>query len=124
MLETRLLQHSRIHIVLKVSVIEWQTYTVQAQASKEFGIVLHEKVFEKLVEEEFLLFFSQDFQQSCSMLMLVAWVSCAFGRLVVCCLTETVSLHEVFHVHPSSQACSAKDYSISSAINYLLAINP
>lgn len=80
-LESRLLQYSGVHIILEMSVVEWQTYAVEAQASKELGIILHEEVLQKLFEEEFLLLFSQNLQHCCSVLVLVAWIAGAIGRL-------------------------------------------
>jgi hypothetical protein len=58
MLKTRLLQYPGVHIILKMSVVEWQTDAIEAQTGKEFCIIFHEKVFEELVEEKFLFFLS------------------------------------------------------------------
>jgi hypothetical protein len=41
-----------------MSVVEWQTDTIEAQTGKEFCIIFHEKVFEELVEEELLFLLS------------------------------------------------------------------
>jgi len=76
-LEPRFLQYPWVHVILKMSIIERQTYAIKPQTRKELGIVFHEEVFEELVEEEFLPFFSEDLEHGCSMLVFVAWVACA-----------------------------------------------
>jgi nucleoid-associated protein YejK len=39
-LETRLLEHSRVHIILEVTIVEWQTKTVETQGSKVLGVFI------------------------------------------------------------------------------------
>jgi hypothetical protein len=63
-----------------VSLVEWQTYAIEAQAGEELGIVLHEEVFEKLVKEEFLLVLSKNLQHGSPMLKLMTWVSGTGGN--------------------------------------------
>jgi hypothetical protein len=41
-------------------IVEWQTDAIEAQAGEELGVVLHEEVFEELVEQELLLLLSQN----------------------------------------------------------------
>lgn len=61
MLESFFLQHARVHIIFEMTIVEWQTYAVQAQAGKEFGVCFGKEVFEELVEEKGVLFGTKDF---------------------------------------------------------------
>ena len=74
-LEPGHLQHSRIHVIFEMAVIEGQPNTVEPKACKEFGVIFREEVFEELVEEVFLLLFAQHSKHSSSMLKFVAWVA-------------------------------------------------
>jgi hypothetical protein len=107
-----------------MSVVEWQTDAIEAQAGKESGILLHEKVFEELVEEEFLLLLPQNLQHGSPMLKLMTRVSGTGGNQQV---PEAVQLwkqlHEVLHVHPSSQSSTTKYDCISLFIEHLLSFN-
>lgn len=78
--EARFLQHPRVHIVLEVSIVEWQTDAVEAKAGKELGVPLHEEVFEELIEEELLLLFSENLQHGSSMLMFVPRITSTGGN--------------------------------------------
>jgi hypothetical protein len=55
MLETLLLQDSRVHVILQVAIIEWDSDAVQAKACKIFGIGLCKEVPEPAIEEEIVL---------------------------------------------------------------------
>ena len=63
-----------------MSVIEWQTYTIQPEARKELRICFHEKVLEELVEEEVILLLPQSLEHRSSVLEFVSWIP---GTIVV-----------------------------------------
>ena len=39
-LEARLLEHSRDHVILEVAVVEWQSKTVETQGGKVLGVLI------------------------------------------------------------------------------------
>lgn len=53
--EATLLQDSRVHIVLEVSIIKRHSNTVQAKTGKELGIFFQEEVLQKFVEKELVI---------------------------------------------------------------------
>jgi hypothetical protein len=55
MLETPPLQDSRVHVILQVAIIEWNSDAIQAQACKIFGIGLSKEVPEPTIEEKIVL---------------------------------------------------------------------
>ena len=73
MLEARFLQDPRIHIILEMPVVEWQTYAIETQARKEFGIVFGEEVLEEFVEEEIIFLLAENLKHCFAVLVLVAW---------------------------------------------------
>lgn len=73
--ESAVLQNPRVHIILKMPVIEWYAYAIEPQTCKELCVLFHEKIFEEFVEKELLFLLSQDLQHSCSMLAFVSGVS-------------------------------------------------
>lgn len=88
MLEALLLDDKGIHVILKVMVVERQAKAVEAQRRKELAVLVREEVLEELVEEEVVLFATEDLKQGCADLAL------ATG--------ETVD--EVFHHHPAAES--------------------
>ena len=72
MFEPRFLQHPWIHIILEMTVVEWQTKTVQPKLSEEFRIGIREEVLQPLIEEEFVLLRSQNLTHGSPVLRLVA----------------------------------------------------
>lgn len=68
MLETAFLYDSGVHIVLKVSIVEWQSQAVQAFAGEKLRILLREEVLQEFVKEEFVLLLAQNFEHRCPVL--------------------------------------------------------
>lgn len=72
MLEARLLQHARVHIVLKMAIIKRDADTVESQPREELRVRLREEVLEPLIEEEFVLLGAQGLAHRGPVLELVA----------------------------------------------------
>jgi len=121
MLEARFLQDPRIHIILEMPVVEWQTYAIETQARKKLGVVFGEEVLEEFVEEEIIFLSAENLKHCFAVLVLVAWITRA-GTLLAAVPGEGIGncIHEVFHVHPSAQSCSAQNDGIPIAIDNLL----
>src|ERR1700712_1443504 len=75
MLESSFLENSRIHIVFKMAIIEWESQAIETFASEERSIFFFEEVLEELIEKEVVLFLPQDFEHGSSMLGFMAWVT-------------------------------------------------
>lgn len=60
MLEAFLFQHARVHVVLKVTIVERQPQAVDTKALAELSIFFREEVLEKLVEEIVIFLLAQD----------------------------------------------------------------
>lgn len=73
MLEAFLFQYAGVHIVLKVSIVERQPQTVDAEALAELGIFFREKILEKLVEEIVIFLLAQYGEHGCAMGRFMAW---------------------------------------------------
>lgn len=67
-LEALGLQHSRVHVILEMAVVEWKTQAVETLASEELDILFGEKVLQPLVKEELVLLLAQDFEHGSAML--------------------------------------------------------
>lgn len=61
MLKPFLFQNHRIHIILKMSIVKWNPYAVQAKRGKEFCIRGSEEVGEESIEEEGVVGGAEDF---------------------------------------------------------------
>jgi len=68
MLETLGLQHSWVHVILEMAVVERKTQAVKTFAGEEFGIFFGEKVLQPLVKEELVLLLAQYFEHGSAML--------------------------------------------------------
>ena len=75
MLEALFLQHSGLHIILQMPIIDWQPQTIQSLASKELCIFGGEEILEPLVKEEVVFLLAQDFEHAGAVLMLVARIA-------------------------------------------------
>jgi hypothetical protein len=107
-----------------MAVVKGKTNAIEAKAGEEFGIIFHKEVFEELVEEEFVFLWPEDFEHCSSVLILVARVA-STNRISVYILIvgERGHIHEVFHIHPSSQASTSQNNCIPFAINYFLSLH-
>lgn len=74
-LEAALLEHARVHVILKVAIVERQTDAVQLQASEELGVLLGEMVLEPFVEEVFVVLLAKHAQHGLAVLAFVAGVA-------------------------------------------------
>jgi hypothetical protein len=61
MFESALPQDPWVHIILEITIIEWQTYAIEPQACKELGICFGKEVLEEFVEENLVFLLSQHF---------------------------------------------------------------
>lgn len=73
--ETRLFQHSRVHVVFEMAVVEWYAEAIHAFRGKEFGILVGEEVLEPFVKEVLVLFFAENFEHRATMLELMPGIS-------------------------------------------------
>ena len=62
MLEALLLEHSRIHVIFQVPIIERYPNAVEFQTGEELGIGFREEVLEPFVEEELIFLLPEDLQ--------------------------------------------------------------
>lgn len=75
MLETFLLQHSGVHIILRMPVVERHTQTVRSSVGEEFGVYLSEEVFQPLIEEGLVAILAERLQHGRTVRTFVAWIA-------------------------------------------------
>jgi hypothetical protein len=88
-----------------MTVIEWNPDTVQTEGGKKGRIAFRKEIFQKLVEEIFIIFLTKAMQHSSTVLMFTPWHPC----------------NKIFHVHPSSQSGSSEKYLHTCLIHYFIA---
>lgn len=75
MFEALFLQHPRVHIILKMVVIERDSQTIHSYRSKELCIILREKVSKPLIKEILVLLLSENLKHRRSVLIFMARVA-------------------------------------------------
>lgn len=75
MLESLLLQHARIHVVLEMVVIERDPQAVHPDGRKERRVLVHEEVLEPPVEEILILLRPEDLEHHRAVLVLLSGIA-------------------------------------------------
>lgn len=107
MLETLLLQNPRVHIILKMAIIKRNPDTIQTQARKILGVLLHKEIRQPPVKEIIVFLLPEHFQHRRSVRLFVSWVP----------------RDEILHVQPAAQTGATEDNVVARGVDDAIAAN-
>jgi hypothetical protein len=70
------LEHARVHVILKMMVVEWDAEAVESQRGEECGVGIVEEMCEELVKKVFIFLWTKNSEHCCTVLVLVPGIAC------------------------------------------------